>query len=452
MNGNLESVPITGEGLVTVKKLLLLLVLIGATLVGVAYRTKLLHPAISEEKFTTMPVEYGQLTEAINANGIVQPRNITAVGSELSGKVIKIFPGVDYNLPVKAGQPLLQLDDRMALRKKEQAEIAVRLAKADVDRAKASEEAAALAVKRQKELQQKDIVQKVEVDKAQMLLRAATAAVQAAQVKIDEAEAALRLANLGLEMTQIGAPRSGVIIEKKVVEGQLIAPPVSGHLFTIADDLKHMEVLAQIAEGDIGRIQVGLPVTFTVYAYSDEVAPFEGKVESVRLMPNHVQGAVFYSAVIGVENRQEVQADGSKNFMLRPGMTATIDIRRRQHSQVWKMPTAATNFELDPAYQSDAAKAKLDSWKSRSDRENWKTVWIVRDQKPWPIFVRLGGTKANGEKGIKDGQYDEVLEWDPDLDSQPDPKNPASYPQVIIAAPPVTKPGIFDRGTGLKIS
>jgi HlyD family secretion protein len=365
--------------------------------------------------------------------------------------VVKVFPAADYNQFVEKDEPLLQLDDRMALRKKDQAEVAIRLARADVERAQASRDAADLAFKRQQELLQKDIGQRVEADKAQMLVRAADAAVKAAQVKVDEAEAALRLANLGVELTVVRAPRSGVIIDKKVVVGQMIAPPVSAQLFTLADDLAHMEVLAQIAEGDMGRIRVGLPATFTVYGYADET-PFKGTVQKIRLMPNNVQGAVFYSAVIDVANRPDPQSKDGKEWMLRPGMTATVDIRRRRHTDTWKMPTAALNFELDPHYQTDAAKAKLDQWSQRSDRDQWKPVWTVRDQKPWPIFVRIGGTNAKGETGIKDGQFDEVLEWDPDLQPRPEANSPATYPAVIIAAPPVAKPGFFDRGPSLKLS
>jgi hypothetical protein len=108
------------------------------------------------------------------------------------------------------------------------------------------------------------------------------------------------------------------------------------------------------------------------------------------------------------------------------------------------------NFQLDEHYQSDAAKAKIASFQERKDRNDWRLVWVMKDRKPWPLFLRVGGTNKAGELGIKvDGGLQEVLEWDPDPEIRPDRNSP---PQLIIAAPPVGRQGLFDKPTGLRIS
>jgi hypothetical protein len=100
------------------------------------------------------------------------------------------------------------------------------------------------------------------------------------------------------------------------------------------------------------------------------------------------------------------------------------------------------SLQLDEAYQTPAARSKLALWRDRSDADDWKPVWILDPQsKPWPIFVRIGGKDKHGEAGIKDAQYNEVLDWDPDFD----PKKLSRDPQVIVNAPPIHSPGFFDK-------
>jgi HlyD family secretion protein len=431
------------------KKLLLFLVFVGLGLGGATYWLNSSSKANNGAGFETVVVEFGKLTENINATGLVQPRDVTFVGSELSGRVVEIYSGTDYNQIVQKDQPLLRLDDQMARLKVEQAKEAVQLAEANVDLAVASRDAAQRAEERARELLQKALIQKGEADKASAVLATADAALKVAHEKVAEARNALEQAQYGLELTVVRAPVTGTVIDKKVVLGQLIGPPLSAQLWTIASDLKTIQVNAQIAEGDIGRVRVGLPATFTVYAYSDDSEPFSGTLMQIRPVPTNVQGAVYYGAIIEAANRPlavDFKSASTKEWMLRPGMTATVEIHRRHHENVWKMPAAAINFQLDEAYvkKDPATKAKIDHWQERNDRDNWKPVWILKDKKPWPIFVRVGGIDKNRESGIKDGQFTEVLEWDPEVRPSLDPKDQTTFPKVIITAPPATKPGLFD--------
>ena len=175
-------------------------------------------------------------------------------------------------------------------------------------------------------------------------------------------------------------------------------------LFKIASDLGRMQVNAQVPEADIGKVRVGLPATFTVQAYSDNNEVFHGKVESIREMPTSTApsvaasagGAVFYGTIIDVTNRR---VPGSKDeWMLKPGFTATVDIRRRQHDNVWKVPAAAAGFQLDEYFQTPQAKQKLADWQKRPDRDDWKWVWVFKDKKPCRYSWSPAGRMPQGSR------------------------------------------------------
>ena len=361
-------------------------------------------------------VEYGSITETVSATGVLQPREVVAVGTELAGRVAEVL--VDVGAAVEKDQPLARMDDRLARLRVKQAEVAVELAKADNGRAGAARDAAKIAVHRANDLlnaggQQRD------VDMADAALRSAEAAVHVAGVKVQEAEAALQLAEYGLSITLVRAPLAGVVIDRKVTAGQQVGPPLSAQLFTVAADLARMEVVAQVAEGDIGRLKPGLSATFTVNSFPDTV--FRGTVKQVKPVPALVQGAVFYPVTAAAENAKD---PATREWRLRPGMPAAVEIELRKHDNVWKLPLAARGVMLDPARQDDAAKAKLAKWESRSDRPDWQLVWARDgDSSPRPLFLKLTATQ--------DGQFVEVQTWDPD-EKPPDRRE---LPRVLIAVP-----------------
>ncbi|GIW78296.1 MAG: hypothetical protein KatS3mg105_0103 [Gemmatales bacterium] len=188
--------------------------------------------------------------------------------------------------------------------------------------------------------------------------------------------------------------------------------------------------------------------------------------KQVRYMPTNIPGAppgvVYYTTVIEVDNQRSpkgwrhvagafaagvhgplslvpfLRAEPDFSWILRPGMTATVDIIRRKHRNVWKLPTEALNQLPDRSFVSSAAWRR---WKEE-EPEGWNTVWILDKEKgPQPVFVRVRGVNAQGETGIRDGQYNEVLEWEKGF--TPSPDNP---PKVIISFPQIEQ-GIFDKPT-----
>jgi HlyD family secretion protein len=439
-----------------VKKLVMLLVFLGVILAGGAYWINHSHSSeISEDAYTLAPIEWGSMSEVVSATGILKPQEVLAASSEVSGKVVEIFPGAEINKDVEEGQALLKLDDTLSKFKLDQAKIAVRHAQAGVQAAEANRDAAEIRVTTLRNLVKGEVAQKRDLDEAEMKYKAAMAAVVAAKVGVEEAEKQEELADHGLKLTVVRAPFSSkrrgnkrilTILEAKVVRGQLIAPPASANLFTLATDLNQMKVHAQVSENDVGKVRIGMPVTFTTYAYSEDVR-FRGEVTEIGQMASDIHGARFYETVIDVNNQHDTETQDRK---LRPGMSASVDIILREHMNVWKVPTAALSFQLDEHYQTEPARAKVAQLQKRKDHDDWRTVWIIRDGKPWPIFVRLGGKNTKGETGISDGQYNEVLEWDADLGTTPDARAPATVPQVITSAPPVGKRGLFS-GANVKL-
>lgn len=463
------------------KKLLLFLILVAGALAGIAawinYPRRV---TVTEKIFSYAPVERGRMMEAISATGVVHidSTKLLLVSSEMPGTVVAVVGRI--NDMVQEGNVLLKLDERKLQLKVEESQNGIKMAEAALAQATAAlaqaqslHEAAKLALKYQKEIEAKGGFRserdqaEVKVKSAEAGVRAAEAGVKLATAKRQGADIAGREAQLAFDLARVIVPRVSrhtvaeiggdksavldlpprdyLIVESKVQLGQQVGPG-GPPLFTLARDLDRIQVLAQVAEGDIGKVKKGLSATFTVTAFSDENVEFRGKVKEIRPVPANVKGAIFYDTVIDVDNQRDPD---TKEWRLRPGMTAAIDLVRRQHDSVWKMPSAALNFQMEEAYQSAAAKAHVVEFKQRPDQDQWRPIWIWDEEKsqPWPVFVRVGGQDKRGEPGIKDGGFNEVLEWE--AGRAPTGNEPL---RVIIAAPPAQAPGFFDRPANIKVS
>ncbi len=447
------------------KKLLLVVVLICVALTAAAYWVSPSGTG-SEKGYTFDEVTYGSLVDKISATGTVWPHEVAYVFSDAPGKVDKVL--VDFNAKVHKDQPLVKLRTDLAQHTLDRVKLAL-------ERAKYLREAAQSGWDQALPAYNKGYLKTEDKIKAESTLKAAKAGV-------DEAEEAVKQAQEVLDRMTIKAPISGIILNKTVKEGKPVSPipsptlsavgnPLAGNplmgmasssprdisapgsLFTIVKDFKDMEVDAQILQSDISKITIGQEAIVTVddSELSDADRQFMGKVEEGRMMPTAVQGAVSYSAVIRLVNRINPSSKAKEplNWTLWPGMNPSVDIIRRTHENTWKMPNAALNFQLDDHFITPAAKSKLER-----KPNDWSVVWVMENnKKPWPIFVRTTGTSGRdgkGETGISDGSYTEVLEWDPEFDPKPIAKDRATYPHVIIGAPPVPQ-SIFDKPT-LKFS
>ncbi|HWY87982.1 MAG TPA: efflux RND transporter periplasmic adaptor subunit [Gemmataceae bacterium] len=434
------------------RKILLFMLFSGAALAGILLWLFIPHGAsLTEKSLTFATIQHGTMVDVVSATGVVEPRDLVVVSTEAPGMVNVLLARV--NDVVGEGTVLATLDDARIQLKVEEAENGVRTAQAALAQAEAARDAGEIGLKTQIDLENKGGFRS-EREQAEAQAKAARAGVLAARARVQASETRLKEAKLALEQTQIKAPgnadssgsrREYLVLERKAQLGQIVGPQ-GAPLFTLAGDLSSMEVHAQIAEGDINKVKKELTAVFTLSGFGDEDLEFRGRVKEIRPMAVNVKGAVYYDAVIEVPNQKD---SITGEWRLRPGMTASVDIIRREHPNVWKVPSAALNFQLDEAYQSDAVRARVAEWKKRSDHDHWQTLWTwdAAERKPAPLFVRIGGLK-NGAPGIKDSEGNEILEWEPGR--EPTPNQPPA--RVIIAAPPARTPGFFDQPANIKVS
>ncbi len=287
--------------------------------VGIASIVVLRSRSRTEEpKYRTAAIEQGDLTTSVSATGTVRPVIQVEVGSQVSGTLERLF--IDYNSRVRAGQVLAQLEPS-AFRAR------VVQAQASVARAAAALKDAERQFARARELKSGDFVSQADVDQAEV-------GVEQRQADLKHAKAVLESADVDLGHTTIRSPIDGVVIARSIDVGQTVAASLQAPtLFLIANDLAQMQVETRIDEADIGRIHAGLPVSFSVDAFPDDV--FEGTVSQVRLEPITEQNVVTYTTVIRTRNEA---------MRLRPGMTANVTVVVEQKQGVLKVPNAALRF------------------------------------------------------------------------------------------------------------
>ena len=452
------------------KKLLVLLLLLGAVLVGGTYWLSLPRTqVVGEDGFRYELLEWGDIAESVSSTGVLTPLETVVVGTELAGKVVHLFPNASLNQVVEEDEPLLQLDDTMPRQALLEAQTGVAAAEAAVMAARSTltqaevgfqavklkENRLADAVRNQTGLNRQHDEALIELKQAEHGIKAAQAGIAAALARLESARAAEAKAQTGVRLTTVrvptnrdpkspstGSKRKYTIIDRQVTLGQLVGPQMPVPLFTLATDLGQMQVYAQVAEGDITKIQLRQQASFTIYGYADS-RRFLAEVKEIRPKSNNLQGAVFFTVELDVTNTREEEKG---RWSLLPGMTANVDISLRKHADVWKVPTKALSFQLEKEFFADGAVRKMEEWKGRRDADDWKQVWMLdANRKGMPYYVRIGGTGREGRAGLKDGQFNEVHEFDPDLKPAPDPKNKETWFKFLVDAPPAQKGGLFSK-------
>ena len=344
-------------------------------------------------------VERADLNIFTVATGRLEAIDVVEVSSQLSGQIGQLF--ADFNDDVITGARLAQIDDktyRAAVMEAQahlaHAEASHETAVAETKGTSARYDEARLDFERKKALMDKGNISGRETEKARANMLAAQSEVAASQAKeavqkaaIDMANASLRKALIDLDRTVIRAPIDGVVIRRSIELGQTVAVSMEAPtLFTIAHDLREMEVHAQIDEADIGRIIIGQNVRFSVDAYPDR--SFSGQVLEIRRAPEIVQNVVTYTVVITAEN---------PDLVLLPGMTAVVRIATIERPAALLVPNAALRFEPE---ESDADAANEEG---RADRLQGTPgrVWAVDDRDVIaPVTIGIGAS---------DGSMTEVL-------------------------------------------
>jgi HlyD family secretion protein len=320
-----------------------------------------------EVRYRVAKVERGPMAAVVAASGTLNAVTTVQVGSQISGQVKDIY--ADFNTPVKKGQVIARIDPATF-------ELRVNQTRADLD---AAESAVAVArsglaaqqaefgrmkimladaerdLARKKMLVDKKFISPAELDKANVVLdstreqlKAVQAQIEVSQAQVQSALAAvkqrdslLRQAQVDLERTIIRAPVDGTVILRNVDAGQTVAASLQAPvLFTIAQDLRDMQVEAAIDEADVGRLRVGLPATFAVDAFPRR--NFTGEIRQIRKSPQNVQNVVSYTVVISAQN---------PDLALLPGMTANVRIVVENRDSALKVPNAALRWR--PAGAAD---------------------------------------------------------------------------------------------------
>jgi HlyD family secretion protein len=298
-------------------------------------------------KVQTVAIKRGDVRRVVSTTGTVAAPVTVDVGSQLSGDISKL--NADYSSKVRAGEVLARIDPSSFEMKVREEQSGVAIAVANVALQEASEQKAQanlvkanLDLERAQKLVARGADSQSDLDTARAAQASAAADLAIAKANVTNAKATvaqhkatLDSAEVDLARTYIRSPIDGVVIERDVEVGQTVAASFSApKLFTIAQDLSHVEIQAQVDEADIGQVSTSDPVSFTVDAYPNDV--FQGKVEQVRLAPTTLDNVVTYTVIIS--------ADNPKGQLL-PGMTANVSIVTGEHDNVLIVPNQALRFE-----------------------------------------------------------------------------------------------------------
>jgi HlyD family secretion protein len=373
------------------KKIRPLWYIIAAVVVLAVLGWTLFGPDAAKPAYRLERVDRGDILVAISATGTLNAVTTVQVGSQVSGTIARLY--ADFNSDVRQGQLLAQLDPTFL-------QATVSEQRANMERASAQVHEAERNFQRTSELSAKSLVSMADMD-------AATTALESAKATLRQTQASLERAEVNLRYATIRAPISGVVVSRNVDVGQTVAASLQAPtLFTIANDLRKMQVEASVDEADIGSVKTGQHVTFRVDAFAEE--EFDGVVSQIRLAPVVTQNVVTYTVIIDVDNPRQ---------KLMPGMTATVSIEVARRQDVLRVPLLALRFtppegEGGEGTAADTARARrsggrrMEGGAPRRDADSagWRKrmngkVWVLAGGKLKPVMV---------ERGVQNSRYAEV--------------------------------------------
>ena len=297
--------------------------------------------------YETVELKKGSINNTVTATGTIEPITKVDVGTQVSGTISHIY--ADYNSVVKKGQLLAELDRKLL-------EAELRSEMANLKSSKSEFEYQDKNFKRLRQLHEKNLISETEYEEALYLY-------EKAQQAYEKAQATLVKAQSNLEYATIYSPIDGVVLSREVEEGQTVAASFeTPTMFTIANDLRKMQVIANVDEADIGSVQDGQRATFTVDAYPDDV--FEGTVTQVRLQATTESNVVTYEVVVNAPN---------PDLKLKPGLTANVTIFTLEKDDATAVPTKALRFVPNAELLGEIGltAVETDSQAAPGSRELW---------------------------------------------------------------------------------
>lgn len=341
------------------------------------------------------------LQNSITATGTIEAVTSVTVGTQVSGIVNKLY--VDYNSVVKKGQVIAELDKTNLISE-------LNTAKANLASTESNLSYQSANMKRYLTLYKKGLVSADEYENALLAYRQAKEQVASSRENVQRAQT-----NLGY--ATITSPIDGTVISKSVEEGQTVAASFNTpELFTIAKDLKNMQVIANVDEADIGGVAVGNRVNFTVDAYPDDT--FEGVVKQVRLEATTTNNVVTYEVVISAPNA---------DLKLKPGLTANVTIFTKEQANILSVANKALRFT--PTKETVGKDMKIVDCKGKNK------VWTLNGNTLTAHSVNIGQSDAMHTQiisGIKAGQsvVTEIV-----VDASEDEEDSQQQSQGLISGP-----------------
>lgn len=371
--------------------------------VVIAVAAWLLSGGKKEEKinFKQEKVVTHTLQNSITATGTIEAVTSVTVGTQVSGIVNKLY--VDYNSVVKKGQVIAELDKTNLISE-------LNTAKANLASTESNLSYQSANMKRYQTLYKKGLVSADEYENALLAYRQAKEQVASSRENVQKAQT-----NLGY--ATITSPIDGTVISKSVEEGQTVAASFNTpELFTIAKDLKNMQVIANVDEADIGGVAVGNRVNFTVDAYPDDT--FEGVVKQVRLEATTTNNVVTYEVVISAPNA---------DLKLKPGLTANVTIFTKEQANILSVANKALRFT--PTKETVGKDMKIVDCKGKNK------VWTLNGNTLTAHSVNIGQSDAMHTQiisGIKAGQsvITEIV-----VDASEDEEDSQPQSQGLISGP-----------------
>ena len=384
--------------------------------------------------YKTEKAKQGDIHITVTATGTLKPRNKVDISSELSGILQDVF--VDYNSQVKIGQVLATLDASKLDAQVLQSKASLETAESRVLQAEATLKESISTLNRQKkvwEISGGKIPSSQDLESTETTVDRARADLSSSRAAVSQEKATLKTRETDLKKTAIRSPINGIVLVRNIEPGQTVASSFQAPvLFTLAENLTQMDLLVNIDEADVGQVNEKQKAIFTVDAYPDRT--FEAEISQVRYSATTTSGVVTYEAVLSLNN---------KDLSLRPGMTATADITIKQVRNVLLVPNAALRFSpveslreipsqrpniinsLMPGprrMQIGASRAGSNTLPgarngnipsgpfpqfigngAMSFKENVQQVWILKEDKPFPVRVRTG---------VTDGAMTEIVSGD----------------------------------------
>lgn len=359
--------------------------------------------AAATPRYVTQPVARGALTVTVTANGTLQPTQLVAVGSELSGTVSRVL--VDVNDRVKRGQLLAELDTARLNDQVKRSRAGVAAAEAQVQQARATLAETRASLDRLEDVARRsggEVPSRLELDTARAALARAQAAEANALAGVAEAAAALSSDETNLRKAALRSPIDGIVLARNVDPGNAVAASLQAvTLFSLAQDLAKMTLQVNVDEADVGRVREGQKATFTVSAHANRRYP--ARISRLRYGSTTKDNVVTYVADLDVPN---------PDLSLRPGMTATATITTVERTDALLVPNAALRFNPEaaraPAGGGGAALVSQlmprppgggQPKRAGTDTSRARQVWVLKDGQPQAVPVT---------PGVSDGRLTEV--------------------------------------------